>query len=83
MPVSAMDTRQSYARVSTKTNAKSSVFSGIAYDGTSPRSFSGAAVWQASASSTTTSDTTTAWTSLGTLTFPVTTTARVYIKRVA
>jgi hypothetical protein len=81
--VGCMDVRNSVARVSTKTSSKNSIFYGLGYDGTTLRSFSGGCAWQASSSSVTVGDTSTTWTSLGTLTFPVAMTGRVYVKRVA
>lgn len=75
---------QAFCRVSTKTTAKSVVSTGYCTNGSSQglAAFLGSA-WLATASSLPTLDTTTAWTSLGTLTFANAFTGRIVIKRIA
>ncbi|MGF6549299.1 hypothetical protein [Paraburkholderia youngii] len=83
--VSGADVRYRKASISTKTISKTVSSYGAAYVsgalGVSTDIM--ASFWQASASSNTVGDTTTAWTSLGTLTFPAAATGRILIKRVS
>ena len=81
----AQDVRHAYARVSTKTISKS-VLSHAEGINTTPTTYTTelSSHWQASASSAGgAGDTTTAWTSLGTVTFPVAATGRILITRIA
>ena len=66
---------------STKTASKSVEYSTFGYTGTSTYINRGFCGWQATASTQTAADTTTAWSSLGTLAFPVASTGRILIKR--
>ena len=79
------DIRQTRAIISTKTTSKSLTYTGASYWGGSGLYWCSAiAVWlSVAANSSAASDTTTAWTSLGTITFPVAATGRIYIKRLA
>ena len=78
------DIRNSRSVISTKTASKTVVTTSLQFStNTSLEVSETASAWQASASSNTLGDTSTAWTSLGTLTFPVAVTGRVYVKRVA
>jgi hypothetical protein len=78
------DIRQSKATISTKTISKTlSYVSSTLYNGTSPYWANGVVNWLNAASNPAVTDTTTTWTSLGTVTFPVAATGRIYIRRLA
>lgn len=74
-----------FARISTATQSKTLLGISSNVNSTGPVSYASyiSAKWLATASSSITTDTTTAWTSLGTLTFPVATTGRTYVRRIA
>jgi len=81
--LSGADSRSRKIFISTSTACKSIASMGCSYisssQGISIDTL--ASSWQASASNNTISDTTTPWTSLGTVTFPVATTGRLAIRR--
>lgn len=78
-----VDAKRALARVSTKLTSKSVIFESVGYTGATSYWAKGATTWQATASNTAAADSTTAWTSLGTITFPVAATGRIYIRRLA
>jgi len=79
------DIRQTRVTLSTKTTSKHATYLGaVYYTATAVYWSSGIANWLSAASnSAATTDTTTAWTSLGTVAFPVAATGRIYIRRLA
>jgi hypothetical protein len=80
-----MDPKRIHAYVSTKTNSKNVEFKSHGLTST-PTSYltDGCGYWLGTASSSgAATDTTTAWNSLGTITFPVAATGRIFIKRLA
>jgi hypothetical protein len=79
-----MDMRFAKAFISTKTIAKAWKVSAYGASGTSSSYYiDGSGSWLASASTFTPVDTSTVWSSLGTISFPVAATGRAIIKRVA
>jgi hypothetical protein len=78
------DPRCIKATVSTKTTSKWTISESIGQV-PGPQTYSSRthSLWQSAASSSGAGDTTTAWSSLGTITFPVSTSGRVYVKRIA
>ncbi|MBN3848358.1 hypothetical protein G3N58_16190 [Paraburkholderia sp. Ac-20342] len=81
--ISGADSRYRKIFISTSTATKSIFSMGCSYISSSQGISADtlASSWQASASNNTISDTTSAWTSLGTVTFPVATTGRITIRR--
>jgi hypothetical protein len=79
------DVRSTKATVSTKTTSKWTNFTFLGYysGGSNMYNGVGAGTWLATASTPTTVDTTTAWTSLGTISFSTAATGRAYVKRIA
>jgi hypothetical protein len=72
------------AKISTKTTSKRTTYVNEGTQSNAASGFTtGSSKWVATASTQTTPDTTTAWTSLGTVTFPVAATGRIYIRRLA
>lgn len=78
------DVKQSKCFISTKTTSKTVAFQSTTSNSTTGAWYAtGEAAWVATASTQTPSDSSVAWTSLGTISFPVASTGRVLIKRVA
>jgi len=78
------DIRSSRSKISTKTVSKTIVTNSLQFSANINLEVTETvSAWQASASSNTLGDTTTAWTSLGTLTFPVAATGRILVTRLA
>lgn len=76
------DIRGSEALVSTKTTSKWVSFKSYGYTGTALYQSNGSSHWQNAASSEGVGDTTTAWTSLGTLSFPIAATGVAIVERI-
>jgi hypothetical protein len=77
------DTKRAVATASTATLSKTVEHRAWGYTGSTSFYSSGATGWMAAANGFTAGDTTTAWTSLGTVTFPVAATGRISIRRLA
>jgi hypothetical protein len=81
--IAGSDIRYRKLFISTTTISKTVISTGYSYLSSSqgPAADTIGSSWQASANSNTISDTTTAWTSLGTIAFPVAATGRLVIRR--